>query len=145
MMFLTRHEGNKFIVFVFLFIGLILIDQGTKLLAKNIFINENFAFSLPLPVWLMYPFYFVVIAWLFYNLKKNFYELRITSRWALVLILAGAVSNFAERLIFGHVKDFIYIKFLGLVGIYNLADFYILLGIILVLCYGLTTNQKKLE
>ena len=145
MMFMHKNGSNNFFAFVFLFFSLILLDQGAKQLATNIFLNGNFAFSLSLPLWLMYVIYFVVICWLIYYFGKNFYKISFVSRLAFILILAGAFSNVGERLVFGHVRDFIFITLGGLTGIYNLADGYIILGIILLLCYGLTTKDQELK
>ena len=115
------------------FFLLIFIDQLFKALAKNNFLNDNFAFSLPLPVWLMYLVYagvlFVSAAYLF----KTHRQLNCWQFIGWLLIWAGAFSNIGERIALGHVRDFIYITFFGLTGIYNLADGYILLGIIILL------------
>ena len=51
--------------------------------------------------------------------------------WALVL--AGGASNIIERIIMGSVRDFIYIHWRNLTGIYNLADFYIIVGVLVLL------------
>ncbi len=59
-----------------------------------------------------------------------------------VLILSGAISNIIERLLFGYVKDWFYVSWLGYIGVYNLADGYILVGIILlVLIPSLRTGK----
>jgi lipoprotein signal peptidase len=50
------------------------------------------------------------------------------SGWAL-LVLAGGVSNFAERVVRGSVRDFIPLAD----GVLNIADFYILTGAVLLL------------
>ena len=50
-----------------------------------------------------------------------------------VLTFAGALSNVVERIVLGSVRDFIYIIFYHWVGVYNLADGYIIAGIILLL------------
>jgi len=144
-MFEHKSGSNKFLAFVFLFVSLILIDQGFKQLASNVFFNQNFAFSLPLPTWLMYIIYTVILVWLIYYLGKNFYKISLGSKLAFTLILAGAFSNVSERLILGGVRDFIFISLAGLTGVYNLADGYIILGVGLLLCYGLTTKDQNLQ
>jgi lipoprotein signal peptidase len=101
------------------------------------FLNYNFAFSLPLPVVLMYAFYVVaiiVISWYLLTRYKNMDRLTILA-W--LLIAAGALSNFGERTILGYVKDYIFI----FQGIFNLADFYILGAVLFLLIW----DQRKLR
>ena len=123
------------------FLLLILIDQLAKRQAANIFYNANFAFSVPLPVWLMYVIYFTVLVSIVLYLRKNFHQLNLASWLAWLLIVAGAVANVGERIILGYVRDFIYVHVLNLTGIYNLADFYIIIGIILLVF--MPTSAKK--
>lgn len=111
------------------FFLLILVDQVLKGLAKDIFLNQNFAFSLPLPAWLMYAVYAGVLCVSGNYLIKHHRQLSLWQQAGWLLIWAGAFSNIGERIVLGHVRDFIYITLFGLTGIYNLADGYILLGI----------------
>lgn len=93
-----------------------------------IFPNYNFAFSLKLPVALIYLTYALLLVFLliwFYRLKSKNMLLWI----GLVFVLAGAFSNIGDRIYLGYVRDFIYV-FWG--NIFNLADLYILAGIILL-------------
>lgn len=139
------HRGS----FVFWFLTgvlLVIIDQLTKFYAvngsfgdflnwlspvikKEVFFNVNFAFSLPLWDWLMYLLYMVTMAAVIIYVVKNYlYFTRLTAlSW--VLILAGGVSNIAERLYLGYVRDFIYVA----TGIFNVADFFIILGVIILI------------
>lgn len=117
----------------FLFVALIALDQWSKSLPRRIFENANFAFSLPVPVFLMYAIYFIVIAAIIYYLSKNYQQLSNAAALAWLLILAGACCNIGERLILGYVRDWIYITAFHWTGIYNLADGYILLGIALLI------------
>lgn len=123
----NKNESKYVLTFVFLF--LISVDQFTKFFAENIFKNSVFAFSLPLPVWLIYTIYaFVLGAMLVYCLK-NYQKFSKQQSLAWVVIFSGAVSNIGERIILGYVRDWIFI----LNGVLNLADFYILLGILILL------------
>ena len=137
---------NKGLLFFVLAILLIFIDQITKALAytsgfgnflsalrpiigKELFPNSNFAFSIPLPHLLIYSIYVLLLAGLIFwytNLKNKTFLLSL----GLTLILAGALSNIGDRLFLGYVRDFIYI-FWG--NVFNLADLYIIAGIILLL------------
>ena len=131
-----KSERRNAIPFAFLFVILIVLDQLVKKYATNIFQNNNFAFSLPVPGWLMYLIYASVLVGMVYYCAKNYHELGLLSGLAWVLIFAGAVSNISERIITGHVRDFIYITLYKWTGIYNLADGYIILGIILLLIFS---------
>lgn len=94
-----------------------------------IFPNPNFAFSLRVPIILTYLIYAILLALLiiwFYKVENKSLHLKI----GLALILAGAFSNIFDRVYLGYVRDFIYV-FWG--NIFNLADLYIVLGIILMI------------
>jgi lipoprotein signal peptidase len=117
---------------VFYFLILIVTDQTVKYLAHNIFRNSNFAFSLPLPAWLMFAVYFIVILAMLIYVIQNYRHFGTGQALAWLLIFAGALSNVGERIYFGYVRDFIYIYFYRWVGVYNLADGYIILGILIL-------------
>ena len=124
-------KRRPFSAFVFLF--LILADQLVKNYASNVFKNSNFAFSLPLPVWLMYIIYTAVFIGLVYYCAKNYRAFNFASKLAWTLIFAGAFSNIIERIMLGYVRDFIYLTLYKWTGIYNLADGFIILGIVILL------------
>ena len=125
----------------FLFAALIIIDQLIKHFVSHIFLNNRFAFSLPVPSALMYVIYFAVLAGILIYIVKNYKNFTGWIWFAWILILAGAVSNIGERIILGSVRDFIYITVFNWTGIYNLADGYIIVGIVLLL-FGHTKNAK---
>lgn len=60
--------------------------------------------------------------------------------WGRALFVAGASGNLADRILFGYVRDFID---LGLGFVFNLADVFIVVGLLLVLFSG--TNKIKGE
>lgn len=111
----------------------IFFDQVSKLLAKEPFRNYFFAFSIQLPVWVMYAIYFVAMGAIITYLVNNFFNLEFFNKLAWVLIFTGAILNIVERLILGYVRDFIYISFSRWTGVYNLADGYIILGIVILI------------
>jgi lipoprotein signal peptidase len=115
-------------------LGLVLIamDQASKYLSAvhgRIFRNYLFAFSLPVPWWLMYLFYAGILATIAWYVLRRHRAFSGRESFAWTLVLAGSISNISERLFTGYVKDFIYL----FTGVFNLADFYIILGIILLL------------
>lgn len=93
------------------------------------FKNFQFAFSLPVPVWLMFVIYAVVLAAALTYFAKRFLVASKLELLAWALLFAGASSNIFERIILGYVRDYL----LVLNGIFNLADFFILSGIVLLL------------
>ncbi len=111
----------------------IFLDQFSKSLVVEPFRNYFFAFSIQLPVWVMYVIYLVAMAAIVKYLVKNFFKLNFSERLAWVLIFIGATSNIVERLVLGYVRDFIYISFSRWTGVYNLADGYIIAGVIILL------------
>jgi lipoprotein signal peptidase len=128
-----QNGSKKYLPFVFLFLAFILADQVSKIFATSIFRNYVFAFSLPLPEYLIYLVYAIVLVAIGFYVVKNRSQLSTVSNIAWTLVLSGAVSNIFERIFLGYVRDFIYISFYHFTGIYNLADFFIIAGIILLL------------
>lgn len=104
------------------------------------FRNYHFAFSLPVPIWAMYAFYGLILSTMLFYLYTSWQNLHLYQKQAWLLVLAGAISNIGERIILGYVNDFIYI-YGG--AIINIADIYILTGLICLLLYDIFANQKK--
>ena len=124
---------------VFLLLGLILIDLISKIFPKCIFQNNNFAFSLPVPIVLMYLIYALVLFFMGRHIWKNFKTFSLKELTAWNLIFAGALSNIGERIILGYVRDWIYIYN----GIFNLADGYIIAGIVILIFTSKDQMQVK--
>lgn len=135
-----------FSIWILCGIALIVIDQITKLLAvksnfaesldrfgpyvgKTNFQNFKFAFSLPVPAIVMYVVYGIALTLVIRHMVIFWKNFNFMTRAAWVLILCGALSNIGERIALGYVRDFIYI----LTGIFNIADGFILIGVILLL------------
>lgn len=127
-----KNEIKQNIGFVFLFAVLIFVDQFLKFIDKDPFLNYNFAFSLPFSKIVIYTIYFFVLTFLGYYSFRVWKQINIYEKICWSFVFAGAFSNIGERIIFGFVKDFIYIHFGNLVGIYNLADFYIIFGALIL-------------
>lgn len=123
------NKGAARASFVFLFAALVILDQFTKSLADNIYLNHFFAFSLRVNIILMHAIYFAGIAGIAIYLRKHFYHLAVKDFAGWIMILSGAVSNVGERIILGYVRDWIYIGS----GVFNLADGYIVIGIFILL------------
>lgn len=112
---------------MFLLILLIFIDQSSKYLIRHFggfyICNSHIAFGIALPAALFWVFWLTIIALLvfkFFNFKFS---------WS-IFILSGAVSNVIDRLYFGCITDFIDLK---VWPIFNLADSFIVIGVIMLI------------
>lgn len=137
--------------------GIILIDQLTKLFifdtpAKSILgdllwfqseRNTGAAFSM----FSGNNIVFIIIVLLscialFYLLfSKKLFTLKI-EKIAISLVLAGAISNVIDRIIFNFVRDFIYLKFIDF-AVFNIADMAITFGAILMIVAVLFFQKKE--
>lgn len=112
--------------------SLIILTQFVRVLVYRAnwetFLNEKFAFSLNLPTPVMYLLYLIAVAFIGHYLITHWSKLFTISQFGFVLILTGGLSNLLERIITGHVVDYFYIAN----GVLNLADFYIIIGIVLI-------------
>jgi signal peptidase II len=115
--------------------GLIILDLFTKWGARTWFkeyvsYNPGVAFSIPIPnsimVWLT-PFLLAGIIWLV--MRSCHTEHRVTKA-ALVLLIAGGLGNFINRIWHGAVIDFIDFSFWPS---FNLADAYLTIGVFLLI------------
>lgn len=102
------------------------------------FSNIGIAFGIPIPNWLILLFTIPLIVLVVYLMKKNSGFVR----WGLFLVLLGALSNFFDRLYYGHTLDYI----LVLTSIFNIADVLIVLGASICLIYHkkIRSNDNKI-
>lgn len=130
----STESGNKpaFGFWFALLFGLVAIAQIARWFALRLevahYLNDKFAFSLNLPTALMYALYAFAMFFIGRYLFKHWLLLPATTKLGFTMIVAGGLANFGERLVFGHVVDYFYIAN----GVLNVADFFILLGIILI-------------
>lgn len=84
-----------------------------------------------------------VIGFLLYAIYRKREEVTGPLRVALVLILAGAVGNFIDRIRLHFVVDFLSFRFFDRdFAVFNLADSYIVVGTILLMVYVLLGDEK---
>ncbi len=142
---LTQRKFKKpgVLIWPLVFLLLIFFDQTFKCLAPNVFRNYQFAFSLPVPFLIMYVIYTLAFGGIVYYvaIRRNLFS--AVEKLAWVLILTGAALNIGERIALGYVRDFVYITFFRWTGIYNLADGYIIAGMVLLLFGPLIFNDKN--
>jgi signal peptidase II len=113
--------------FVFLFAILVAVDQISKYFSSSSVCNKNIAWSIPIAPAIFYFVWVLIMIILIYLIsKKNFY----IQKFFIVLIFSGAISNMIDRIRLGCVVDYIDLKFWP---VFNLADVYISVGIILFL------------
>lgn len=80
-----------------------------------------------------------MIFWYVYKNRPNTLSLKI----AYSMILGGAIGNFVDRIIYGYVRDFIDFKIFGYdAPIFNLADTFIVLGVIYLIFYTWRCNDN---
>lgn len=122
---------------------LILLDQSAKYLAvKYLQISKNtgIAFGIPIPQVVLIITNIALLIIVMYIAKK---ELNFNNKYTQILtaaILAGGLSNLADRLYHGYVIDFIHVP---IWPSFNLADIYITVGILLVIIfYGKIRKTK---
>ena len=98
--------------------------------------NTGVAFSmLPSSKYLVLGISFIIIVGIIYYLYKNKPKSNV-EKVAYSLILGGAIGNFINRIFYGYVTDFIDIKIFSYdYPIFNLADTFIVIGVILLLIY----------
>jgi lipoprotein signal peptidase len=117
------------LLWVSVFFLLIVADQASKARAEKVFLNDQFAFSLPLPLWAIYTVYAAVLAGAGAYFVRHFAKFDLRQRAGWLLVWAGALANVGERLVYGQVRDWIYL----FNGVFNLADGYILMGVLVLL------------
>lgn len=137
-----------FFIFVnFYFTDLILIN-GYKLAENPIFSitfiqNEGAAFNLfdGYKIFLIVFSIAALVILCFYTIKQ-IKHISTKGLFLISLLLSGIFNNMCERLIFGHVRDFINLKFIDF-PVFNLSDIFINIGVLGVIFIILKTNYFK--
>lgn len=130
----------------------LLLDIGSKFLVSRIFIlnesktiidnflnityvrNTGAAWSiLDNNTWIVTVISLLIIIGIIYYVYRNRVSKKIL-KMGYGLILGGAIGNFIDRIVYGYVIDFIDIDIFGWnYPIFNLADMFIVVGVILVM------------
>ena len=167
----TRADGRRIvkeILFSVLLICLLLLDQITKTVAKSSFesgwqkttVIENFFyfqytmntgaawsflsnvswgqlfFKIITPISLVLFFIYYV-----YVCKKGYKFLRV----AIILLIAGTIGNFIDRLVYNGVVDFISFVFGDYYfPIFNLADTFMTVSIVMIIIHYLFLDKEAL-
>jgi lipoprotein signal peptidase len=152
------HRRVSFVFWLLLAFILIFADQYSKQLAfassdhfsglnhiapfvyQRPFLNYYFAFSLHVPLPVMYAVYGIVLVLVLRHIALHARQLAFLAMMGWILIVAGACSNVFERIWLGSVRDFIGVG----AGIFNFADMYITIGILCLLAEEFLNNRKHL-
>lgn len=124
----------RYFKFICIFIALVAVDLIAKFLFYDMGIFSQLlppTFNTGISFWIsVYPrlvksitvLFLIIISYLTFNKKIN--------PWVGIFLIAGCVGNFIDRLWLGGVRDFIR---LGFGAVFNIADVYITIGVILAL------------
>lgn len=142
---------KKYVIVILSVVALILVDQISKILITsninlydkvniipnffNLTYNQNFGAAFGILEGKRIFFLFItllVLGYLVYELIKNVKNKLYLS--SLILIISGIIGNFIDRLVLGYVRDFLDFKIFKYdFAIFNLADSFIVIGVILFL------------
>lgn len=148
-------------IYIFLFLILLIIDQyskfivhGTLYVGDTIPIIDNFfnltyvqnrgvAFGLfQGKIDIVSILALIAIGLILFYFCKNFKKISFLERIAYTMIFSGAVGNMIDRLFRGFVIDML--DFRGIWSfIFNFADVWINIGVILIIIEHLIFNRKK--
>lgn len=124
------------------------INNGIELI-KNFFYltythNTGAAFSILTGQRLLLILVAVIILILIFNyIRKNKVEGKV-EKIAFSLIIGGSLGNLIDRIIRGYVIDFLDFKIFGYnFPVFNLADTFIVVGVLLMLITTLTRKEVK--
>lgn len=96
--------------------------------------NSGAAFSiLEGQMWFFYIITILVVGFLLYYMYTETKDNKILG-FILAVILAGALGNFIDRLLYQYVIDMIKLEFIDF-AIFNVADSYLTVGVILLIIY----------
>lgn len=145
---LKKINENFIIIFLLVF-----LDQSTKFIFSDInFANsyfglvsgKNFGSAFSLFSWvesysLIIAIISIFLIFLLYYLREHFL-VNIYSKLALLTFISGVIGNMIDRIFLGYVRDFFYINNFS---IFNFADVYLSVGIILLLYSEYLEKDKE--
>lgn len=100
--------------------------------------NTGAAFSLAIPQILLVVIVFLVLIYVIHMMNRYRLVGKIFISGSLALIVAGGLSNLADRLLYGGVVDYIKIF---VWPIFNIADVMIVAGVLLWMWYLVAVNE----
>lgn len=136
---------KKYLYIVLFIVGLVLIDQVSKLLVVNylsdkiVLINNFFSLDYVKNTGAAFGFFsgnifflvlitLALVIYLIYELKQNI-EKKFNLLF-IILIISGAIGNLIDRVFRGFVVDFIsFILFNSQMPVFNIADIFVTCGV----------------
>jgi signal peptidase II len=143
---LTLLLAFSFFVFDYLFKWLaknflsypIVIFEGFSLRYEE---NTGIAWSIPIPHLILIPLNLILLTGIIYYGLTRFDLRNNMTKFALAMIIGGALGNIYDRISYGYVIDFISV---GRWPIFNLADAFLVTGVfILFIFYGKIKGSSK--
>lgn len=126
-----KAKTNIFLILLFVF-----LDQFSKYIIRSTgkyhICNQDISFGLTIHPLFFGIFWLTTIFFILFSFYKKCF---IHGDVCLALVLAGAFSNMLDRLYFGCVIDFIKLPFWP---VFNLADIFIVLGVIMLISFNLS-------
>ena len=148
---------------LFIFFLLILLDYSTKKLIFNLIDLNTFVTILPfmdithlhnygITFGLfsgIFPAWVIVLVGTIFTIFIVLWMVRISNsleKWGLLLIIAGAVSNLADRIINDYVLGFIYMHYKNFYWpAFNFADIYITIGVLIIIYENFMILKRKYD
>lgn len=157
-----KKKNKELLSYVFYLFLLLLADQWTKHLAMTFLQgkpalvllpgvlelyyleNTGAAFSLLSgQMWLFYlitPIFLGILGFVFLRLqsygKGRMYKL------LLLTLMAGAIGNYIDRLLYRHVVDFIYVSLIHF-PVFNVADIYVTMSVLILIVMILFFSSEE--
>lgn len=146
-MLLSKKNIQKFIILTLL---LLILDIASKYLFYDLNIGEgilvfdpifNFgiARSIGLPLIMTIVISIIALIWFFIVYFRGYINVFIAG-----FLIAGTLGNLFDRILFGGVRDFINIQ-IGNFPVFNIADVFLNIGVILFIIREIWPWKKKLN
>jgi len=132
--------GKKEIFLIFLFFILFSLDRLTKIFVKEKHINPGGFLGISLPFF--YPLIFVIF--LFFILIFFFFQKNFLVRVGIIFLLAGATSNFIDKILYSGIIDWIPLSLFNFNFTFNIADIYFWIGTF-IFFFSIFSKKKKLK
>jgi len=137
-MFKLREKTQVLSIFLILLFVFERVLKNFYFSSHKVFYNQRLAFNLYLGQGVFYLFFFLIFSLLIFFLILSFKKGKTLPFFSFGLIIIGALSNFLDRLFYQAVIDYWQIP----LTIFNLADIYILIGVILLFFLALWKKEK---
>ena len=105
---------------------------ANKIIGLKLLLNRGVAFGIPIPTILSITISTTILLVLIYIITKNGYIQSLNAKIGVGLVILGANSNLLDKINHQAIIDFITISFFP---IFNLADLYIVAGLLLFITY----------